>query len=84
MLQQKNIDNHRFVVKKSFETRNGLIAEGTEIVMFNGIMYVNGVCVLPQYQAEIKSVLLRAEEDLKEGKQNEYLKIYPWQPTAVY
>jgi len=85
MLSKEQIDNHRYIVVKSFETRNGLIPEGAEIVMFRDIIFFNGLPVAPQYQAELRSVIKQTEEDLKNGKRSVYLRSEPFQPTnAVY
>lgn len=81
---EEKIDNHRYIVVSPMPTKNGTVPEGTEIVMFRGVIYCNGTMLSAIYQKEIKDIILKTEEDLKKGKRSQYLKEFPWKPTAVY
>ena len=68
MSKEKEIDNHRFIVVRDLETPFGTLKKGTTIVVFRNIASVDGYTVEPSFQALIKQIVLKAEEEIKQGK----------------
>ena len=81
MSKEKEIDNHRFIVVRDLETPFGTLKKGMTIVVFRNIACVDGYTVEPSFQALIKQIVLKAEEEIKQGKTPYNLREHPFLPN---
>lgn len=57
----------KYVFRKSYETEHGTVPEGTEIILFRGLIYINGGMADDYSQGLITSIINNKK------KCNEYL-----------
>lgn len=81
MSKEKEIDNHRFIVVRDLETPFGTLKKGMTIVVFRNIASVDGYTVEPSFQALIKQIVLKAEEEIKQGETPYNLREHPFLPN---
>jgi len=55
----------RYIFKKSYTCQMGTIAEGREITLFRGILYIDGVIIPEPYASDIRK-LFSDEKFVKE------------------
>lgn len=60
----------KYIFKKDYATDEGIIRQGSELVLFRGLIYLNGGIILPAYQKFLLKILetpqLRKEYLLEE------------------
>jgi hypothetical protein len=55
----------RYIFKKSYQCQLGNIAEGREITLFRGILYIDGIMIPEPYASDIRK-LFNDDKFLKE------------------
>ncbi len=47
----------KFILIKDYTTKDGVIKQGSDIILFRGLIYLNGGMVLPAYATSIKRLI---------------------------
>lgn len=63
-----NFEQKKYVFIKPYGTKEGIIPEGSEIIVFRDIIYLNGGMIHPAYQQVLMNII--SNNNLN----NEYLK----------
>lgn len=47
----------KYVFKRSYRTEEGVIPEGSEIILFRDVVYLNGGMIHPAYQELLRKII---------------------------